>query len=80
MTPVLSSFIRRTLLDLKLFLPLAMAGLTRPNDIIYINHGIYTTKTKARLWDMGEPGPQDKVLDDAGLRAKLATLVCRRQG
>jgi hypothetical protein len=33
-------------------------------------------ETKAGFWDINLPGKQDEILDDAGLRAKLANLVC----
>jgi hypothetical protein len=52
-----------------------MNNLPHPNAIIHIIRGICTSETRAQFWNMGDPGAQDEFLDDAGLRAKLATLV-----
>lgn len=36
------------------------------------SEAIFTTNTKAQLWDMNIPGRQDDILDNTALRAKLA--------
>lgn len=40
------------------------------------SEAIFTTNTKAQLWDMNIPGRQDDILDNTALRAKLAHYVC----
>ncbi|KAL3449103.1 hypothetical protein BJX65DRAFT_274072 [Aspergillus insuetus] len=57
-----------------------MGTIWHHNDVLHVNNGIFTGRTRAQWWSLDDARAQDGILDNAALRAKLKKLGSFWQG